>query len=422
MSRPANRVHERFSSEERRRMRLFFSRSFGLLACCLFLFAQCRNCKTDANRADSLRSDSVSVARNQPETYGIRLSDLADSIEYVALETGENSLVKLIDNLTVTDKHILIKDGCGLLLFSRKGKFICRVGNMGQGPGEYICAGDYDIDEDRQKIYLWGIYEHKILVYDFSGKMTGSFRPDFGNPDASVKNFLIFRDEQYMAATVKTGHAELSDTTCLINLETGEYKKEAGYICGIDRKAKCAYLRRAYPDRDSIFRINEDSIVFRHAVFQDKQKERDFFMPQLPLRINNREYLLGNWQQERHTYESAWVHVTKKGKVVHYTSTRQAPKLPAVYSYTDRQFCRLEHNGLYQGIVNDIDSGLPFIPRSGYWDTFPETYGHTMATFYLPDEIFEYHQENKPANIKWPACLKEDDNPVVFIIHMKRNQ
>jgi hypothetical protein len=394
------------------------------MAYCLLLFVQCQP-RVDADLSHKIRTDSVRIAYNQQEEYDIRLSDLADSIEYVALETNENCLIKLVNNLTLTDKHILIDAGCGFLLFSRQGKFICPVGNKGQGPGEYICGGEYDIDEDSQRIYIWGIYEHKILVYDFSGKMLNSFHlKDFHLKDfvgeISIKKFLVFPDEQYMAVTIEGEHAEQApDTTFLINLETKAYKKVEGYISGIERKPKRAYLRRAYADRDSIFLINKDSLMFRHAVFQDKQEEKDFFMPQLPLRINKQEFLLGNRQQERYTYESKWVHVTKKGKVVHYTSTAQPPKAPAIYSYTQQQFCRLEHNELYQGIVNDIDSGPPFIPRASYWGAFPETHGNTMATFYLPEEIFEYHQENKKTNPKWTDRLKEDDNPVVFIVYLK---
>jgi hypothetical protein len=406
-------------------MPLFFFRSFGLMAYCLLLFVQCQPRNVDESLSHRIRTDSVRIAYDQPEEYDIRLSDLADSIEYVALETNENSLVSRVNNLTVTDKHILIKDGGGFLLFSRQGKFICPIGKKGQGPGEYIHGGEYDIDEDRQRIYIWGVYEHKILVYDFSGKMLSFFHlKDFHLKDfvgeVIIKKFLVFPDEQYMAVTVEGERAEnVLDTTFLINLETKAYKKVEGYISGIERKPKRAWLRRAYVDRDSIFLINKDSLIFRHAVFQDKQEEKDFFMPQLPLHINNQEFLLGNRQQERYTYESKWVHVTKRGQVVHYTSTAQAPKLPAVYSYTRQQFCRLEHNGLYQGIVNDVDSGLPFIPRASYWGAFPETYGNTMATFYLPEEIIEYYKEYKQTNKKWPFRLKEDDNPVVFIVHLK---
>jgi hypothetical protein len=301
---------------------------------CLLLFTQCKPRNVDKNLSLRILTDSIHIAYDQPEECDIRLSDLADSIEYVALETNEHSLVKLVNNLVVTDKHILIDDGCGFLLFSRQGKFICPVGNKGQGPGEYICGGESDIDEDRQQIYIWGIYEHKIFVYDFSGKMLNSFHLKDFIGEEQIERFLVFPDEQYMAVSVEGRHAEMSDTTFLINLKTKGYKKVEGYISGIERK----------------------------------------------------------------------------------------PKLPAIYSYTQQQFCRLEHNGLYQGIVNDIDSGLPFIPRASYWSAFPETYGNTIATFYLPEEIIEYYQENKQANRKWPVCLKEDDNPVVFIVHLKINQ
>jgi hypothetical protein len=402
-----------------RYMPFSFPAGFGLIAYALLLFVQCQSRQADTNLSHEIRTDSIRVAYNQPEEYEIRLSDLADSIEYVALETTENSLVKLLNNITVTDKHILIKDGCGFLLFSREGKFVCRIGNKGQGPGEFVCGGNYDIDEERQRIYIWAIYEHKALVYDFSGKMVNAFTLEPLGENAHLMHFLVYGDAEYMAATVDNAHAVMSDTTLLINLKTKEYKKVNGYICGIDRKLKHAYLRRTYADRDSIFRIERDRMVFCHAVFQDKPEELDFFMSQLPLRINDRIFLLGNRQRERFTYESAWVHVTKRGGIVHYTATDPPPRFPALYSCSGQQFCRLEHDGLYQGIINDMDGGLSFIPRASYWGAFPETYGHTMATYYLPEEIFDYY-ENRPAGAAWASRLKEDDNPVIFIVHLKQ--
>ena len=40
------------------------------------------------------------------------------------------------------------------------------VGNIGQGPGEYVTLGEFLIDENHKEVYIVG---GGILVYDFEG-------------------------------------------------------------------------------------------------------------------------------------------------------------------------------------------------------------------------------------------------------------
>jgi hypothetical protein len=57
------------------------------------------------------------------------------------------------------------------MLFDRSGKFLCQVGSVGRGPGEYsISLYDDIIDDKSGLIFLVGMTGDRILVYNTSGQ------------------------------------------------------------------------------------------------------------------------------------------------------------------------------------------------------------------------------------------------------------
>jgi hypothetical protein len=73
---------------------------------------------------------------------------------------------------TITDKYIgVLQEKAPYKLFDRSGKFLCNVGSVGQGPGEYrITLYDDIIDDKNELIYLIPFGGDKILVYNTSGQ------------------------------------------------------------------------------------------------------------------------------------------------------------------------------------------------------------------------------------------------------------
>jgi hypothetical protein len=382
--------------------------------------------------------DSIVFVKNQQEDLELKLSDIADSIEYVALETNQNSLIRYVSRLTVTPEYILVEDGCGLLLFSRQGKFISSVGRKGNGPGEYICLGGHDIDVAKRQIHVFSTYTYCFLSYDFSGKFSGKFQLPGILKNRLIDKFLTVGDGK-MLATQTRKHKDPSDTTFYINLNTGDYEAFEGKICGIDRRNGTeAYLRKTSKDCDSIFSFT-DKPVFKCVVYQDKpgkEEERDFFMPQFLFEAGDATYLTGNRQQEAYKYESERFHTTKDGRTYHYTNTKRYPYQPWIYQVQKRKFCLLEHDGdKIQGIKNDMDGGFPFYPRTDAVNgtIFGIEQDKLMVTFFLPEEIISYRDTHKmPDSLlntdagqklrNLTDKLQEDDNPVLMIVHLKKGR
>jgi len=109
----------------------------------------------------------------KPDIATIPLSSLVEYCELVQLESVEDAYFNP-QFTTVTDKYIGVRDrtqGGSYKLFDRSGKFLCNVGSIGRGPGEYL-TGPYDdiIDDKNELVYLAPFMEDKILVYSTLGQ------------------------------------------------------------------------------------------------------------------------------------------------------------------------------------------------------------------------------------------------------------
>jgi hypothetical protein len=106
------------------------------------------------------------------DTTTLPLSSLVEDCVMVQLETNDDAFFNPWFT-TVTENYIGIRQGGReptYKLFDRMGKFLCTVGSIGQGPGEYtMSVYDDIIDEKNGLIYLAPFTGDKILVYNTRG-------------------------------------------------------------------------------------------------------------------------------------------------------------------------------------------------------------------------------------------------------------
>ena len=108
----------------------------------------------------NLSSDNVSKVALLP------LSEAAAKVEIVSLEVTDESLIGEITKMKVTDSDIWVKHYKDR--FSRSGKFLNKVGKVGQGPEEYIRMADFFVDENTKEVYIQTTIVG-VKVYDYEG-------------------------------------------------------------------------------------------------------------------------------------------------------------------------------------------------------------------------------------------------------------
>jgi hypothetical protein len=123
---------------------------------------------------DNPVSDFISCSlEDVTETQTIPLSSIVENCKLIHLDNSNDEALFKAWFITVSERYIGVRQsGKGpFKLFDHSGKFLCNVGSVGRGPGEYsITLYDDIIDDKNELIYLMPFVDSKILIYNTSGK------------------------------------------------------------------------------------------------------------------------------------------------------------------------------------------------------------------------------------------------------------
>jgi hypothetical protein len=136
----------------------------------LLLFSSCDdNIKiqiTEYNLKDYVYSDSA-----------VFLNDIALDIDYIKLETSDSSYIG--------DIHQLDKDGSDLFILDRhykithfndKGCFVNTIGQIGEGPGEFLEPIAFALFPKKEIIAVYDVAKKKIILFNYTADYISEFR------------------------------------------------------------------------------------------------------------------------------------------------------------------------------------------------------------------------------------------------------
>lgn len=112
----------------------------------------------------------INLSEDVSTVPSLLLSEVAEKLEIVPLEMTDESVLSDITEIQVTDHNIWIDHGREFYIyrFSRTGKFLNKIGSIGQGPGEYTNYSTFLVDEDKKEVYIIA-NTNGVLAYDFEG-------------------------------------------------------------------------------------------------------------------------------------------------------------------------------------------------------------------------------------------------------------
>ena len=149
---------------------------FGLL----IFVAAC----TSSNTTQNTSLNVIDVAGSLNSDRVVNISEIADTVEYIPLETMDESLVgKLQKNNIFFERGLfyLILESGEIALFNYNGLYIRRFDKLGRGPGEYTQIADLDVDYVTGNIFIENmstINEYSI-VGDFLGSIQFPYKEEF---------------------------------------------------------------------------------------------------------------------------------------------------------------------------------------------------------------------------------------------------
>jgi len=111
----------------------------------------------------------IDFDKNAKVVDKIKLSDIADSVEYIPLDISNNVLISKIQGLYITDSLILVKDKGATYLFNSVGQFQKSLYSLGRGPGEAY-GTQIAIDNKNGNIYVGNRWTLKVMNFSANGE------------------------------------------------------------------------------------------------------------------------------------------------------------------------------------------------------------------------------------------------------------
>lgn len=247
------------------------------------LFVMCFTMCTSKPQGDNV----ISVDLDKPEKAS--LFDYFSSIELIPLETSSDALIVGITKMVIHQDNYYTFDPVQQILFvyDKEGNFLYKINKRGQGEGEYLSFGDFNINPYSENLEILNPYG-KVHVYDLRGNYIETKRVTY--PDFSVVHTIAAVDSQtYVFESVfapkkiiyynldeeKLLHTEFEEDYDLGRFSFGAYQYQSEWF----------YFRPIHP---VVYKMGKDSLetafqfdfgkyaIDGRTVTLSKESQRDF--------------------------------------------------------------------------------------------------------------------------------------------------
>jgi len=401
--------------------------------------------------------DLDKAKNNREESF--LYSSLYKGIKTILLETNESCLIGSMKKMRVYDPYIIVLDvskAKSIFLFDMNGRFVRKIGSVGQGPGEYNTISSIFVDEKDPLLYIetfrtvlkysWdGVFRKLIHKAGNMGYLrAGEVYPLHDNlfighvPNdrgSELYNFILFND---------SGHVIKGFDNYI------KFEREGNWILGNDGSMKPfkvnqhIYVKEC--TNDTLYCLSEQYELIPQFVFNlgkyafpkhlketlpSPSSFKDFI--DIPDRAGGVHPMVGT---------PGYIFFNVAGGYGHFSRPEGRKRETFVMGQMVNVGVGSNLNGLYDiamqtvrfldndpvsrmfGLINDLDGGLSFWPR--YYTSANELVDVWQAyemKEILTEAYFAAHVIKDPhAHQKLKELLKnldEEDNPVIVIGKLK---
>ncbi|MCG8476213.1 MAG: 6-bladed beta-propeller [Cytophagales bacterium] len=375
------------------------------------------SCNHDEKTNKNLLSNDeyFEIEPDMDDVTDYSLSDYFNLDSVVFLETKPDYLIGEINGLVFKNDRIYILDGTQeqILSFSRKGKAIGKIKDLGRGPMEYTRISDFDIFDD--KLYLSDPSYKTFLQYDannlspikkINGQGTihsfimldedrlfgysGNQFNSFTKINSEKNNNVFFRSFSSVEGSFLPFHSSHNGrtTTCgLARSRIIQYNNEYFYY---NQPRLTAYKVHENGNISEYFKITGREPEFSEATMHYKEFKKHLFEKGAPSLLNS-------------------LNITDKFIYYHFSYNRSG--------YRGLFLKETGKNILFKMGVNDNYLGINIymLPYKG------KTHG--LVGFLMPTDFDKSDRDNFIENSKIKEQLKnikDDDNPVLAFFSLKK--
>jgi len=377
----------------------------------------------------------IDVAGGVGKSRLVNLSEIADTIEYIPLETTKESLVdRIFLDLIFYENGVLYlsqKNGT-IKIFDKKGSYINSINRKGRGPQEYEQLVVIDIDESTGNVCVKGYC--KVLEYTKNGHFVRriTFQDEDESKGIYLFHFKKLGDTYIMTSTINKQSvysAFIMDTTSRVIMKLNYPQEEVDFVKTLS--SSFSFIEPQIYKYDGNIRLINGNNKYVLSINKDLSVDTAFIINYGKYNVTNespgKPYLSKSpylWKKfnffESNQYLFMQFHVgplTDKqaiminpsgGKIDYPLSCSVFNKLTGEFTFLDQP--EIGH----LGFVEDLEGGPAIWPKYISADNY-------MISYIPAHEFVAYAESNKVSDkFKTIASrLKETDNPVLVLVKLK---
>ena len=337
------------------------------------------------------------------------LSKLADSLEYVPLNTPHDLPVDILMSVKMSSDNIFVLDRQqNLFRFDRKGNFLNLIGGRGEGDKEYISVVNFEVDEQAGRVHLFDIYRKKIKTYDMAGNYHGEVPVPLG-----IENIALLNESYFIGYKPWYSVDDKMNQCVILDKQGKEINTIPFTRKQTDKEVEINLFRM--PDFNHILSTSRFCLPFDNTIYyysgndkvnKDVQFELGKYL--LPLESSMNVELYNQSLNSPYVFE---LNSCRMDNMVYISFFYQKKSYRLVYDVVQKTIYTAFVGSSPQGVANDLDGGANFWPL---WFTSDKMIG-MMTT-----DMLDMEYEDVGVKDLYER-LRKFDNPVLQIGHCFNN-
>lgn len=362
-----------------------------------------------------VKDDAVEIINLEQATDNmqeLKLSQIANSIEYIPIESKKECLINRFASFYLIDTSIVCIAFDQILLFDRRnGKFIRQIGHHGKDPDgyQYEIRANSPFDEENGIIYTID-WDRSYKLYSLQNKVIGKI-----TVPANTESMTRLNDSIYIAY-IKNYSGDEKNRLIYFDRKGNTISKIPNY----NRFIPVMGLVSSWGHGEGWFYKFQNKLKF-HEALNDTLYTVDQKGIHAEFVINSGKYTIPYedqskiaYNRERNNYITIARMYESKNFIFFSYVYDNSGKNTGYYDKNDKT-CFASKNGF----INDLDNFIPFQESFSMYD---DKYLIGYAQAYEIAAWFEANPElakRLPDNLKKFKHIDPSDNPVVMLVKLK---
>ena len=330
------------------------------------------------------------------------------SLSFVKLETKDNALLGAVSQIKEADGKLILLDvflSHKAYVFDRQGKFISQLGNIGNGPGEYVIPSSCVVDEEKGIVSIIDPSQQKVIDYSLADyKFLSEKKVPFSSNSAErlSDDEWVWHNASYKGEAPYYG-VYLTDNDFEIKRKLVELEFASGYRQGM--------VRKVYKHGETVSTYSHYSTIL-YGVKSDVAYERfrfDFGEYQYP----SLDFFLKEGANHKN-----YVEVLRNSSYVNFYEVHESERFLCVPYFVDNTmyygFYDKQNDKIYNYSQNEMQKDL----QIGLYST---PVGTTSDGYFIsllnPGRLKDLKENGVILNKELDALIEtstEDDNPILL--------